>query len=51
MDLQQLDPNIDWYSKYYASKGEFKKCTDYKERGYDLLKVSPKSHLMRIKRH
>ncbi|KAM3186213.1 hypothetical protein ACTXT7_004799 [Hymenolepis weldensis] len=38
MDLSQLDPNIDWYSKYYASKGELKKCTDYKERGYDLLK-------------
>ncbi|CDS40655.1 myoferlin [Echinococcus multilocularis] len=41
MDMEQLDPNIDWYSKYYASKGEFKKCTDYKERGYDLLKYLP----------
>ncbi|KAM7540784.1 hypothetical protein Aperf_G00000029183 [Anoplocephala perfoliata] len=41
MDLGQMDPNIDWYSKYYASRGELKKCTDYKERGYDLLKYLP----------
>nr|CDS32028.1 myoferlin [Hymenolepis microstoma] len=38
MDLAHLDPNIDWYSKYYASKGELTKCTDYKGRGYDVLK-------------
>ncbi|KAM7540290.1 hypothetical protein Aperf_G00000029285 [Anoplocephala perfoliata] len=41
MDLGQMDPNIDWYSKYYASRSELKKCTDYKERGYDLLKYLP----------
>lgn len=48
MDLSQLDPNIDWYSKYYASKGEWKKCTDYKERGYDLLKVCLVAYCVKV---
>ncbi|VDL89995.1 unnamed protein product [Schistocephalus solidus] len=35
MDLSELDANIDWYSKYYASRKMWNKCLDYKERGYD----------------
>jgi len=30
---------VDWWSKYYASKGEEDKCLHYVEEGYDTLQV------------
>ncbi|KAJ8026374.1 Dysferlin [Holothuria leucospilota] len=34
-----VDDEIDWWSKYYASKGENTKCHTYLEKGYDKLKI------------
>lgn len=42
---KSLDPEavaeeeIDWWSKYYASKGDFEKCVSYTERGYDTIQI------------
>jgi len=33
------DMEVDWWSKYYASKGEVDKCVNYLEEGYDTLQV------------
>jgi len=30
---------VDWWSKYYASKCEMDKCMNYLEQGYDTLQV------------
>lgn len=30
---------VDWWSKYYASKGEKDKAANYVEEGYDTLQV------------
>lgn len=40
LDLQQVDDDIDWWSKFYASMGQWEKCLKYKELGYDTLVVS-----------
>lgn len=40
MDLKQIDDKIDWWSKFYASIGEWDKCLKYKEFGYDTICVS-----------
>ncbi|KAA0200949.1 Dysferlin limb girdle muscular dystrophy 2B (autosomal recessive) [Fasciolopsis buskii] len=39
LDLQQVDDDIDWWSKFYASMGQWEKCLKYKELGYDTLVV------------
>ncbi|KAH8869934.1 Myoferlin [Schistosoma japonicum] len=39
MDLKQIDDKIDWWSKFYASIGEWDKCLRYKEFGYDTICV------------
>ncbi|KAF8567711.1 hypothetical protein P879_09042 [Paragonimus westermani] len=39
LDMEQLDDEIDWWSKLYASLGEWQRCLKYKELGYDTLKV------------
>jgi len=31
---------MDWWSKYYASKGETDKCSHYLEQGYDTIQVT-----------
>nr|XP_054765598.1 myoferlin-like [Lytechinus pictus] len=44
---KSLDPEavaeeeIDWWSKYYASKGDIAKCVSYMERGYDIIQILP----------
>ncbi|KAL3317881.1 hypothetical protein Ciccas_003458 [Cichlidogyrus casuarinus] len=38
LDLTQLDEDIDWWSKFYASLGEYGKCRKYMDLGYDKLK-------------
>lgn len=49
VDLSALDEDIDWWSKYYASMGEFNKCRKYREMGYDTLMVSDLiGHLLAI---
>ncbi|KAA3681768.1 myoferlin [Paragonimus westermani] len=42
MDMQQMDDDIDWWSKFYASMGQWDKCLKYKELGYDTLVVYKK---------
>ncbi|KAF5404171.1 hypothetical protein PHET_02557 [Paragonimus heterotremus] len=39
LDMEQLDDEVDWWSKLYASLGEWQRCLKYKELGYDTLKV------------
>ncbi|CAL8096634.1 unnamed protein product [Calicophoron daubneyi] len=39
MALEVVEQDIDWWSKYYASLGEYSKCLHYKELGYDTLKI------------
>ncbi|PAA77701.1 hypothetical protein BOX15_Mlig001839g4 [Macrostomum lignano] len=39
IDISQLDEDIDWWSKYYASTGDVKKCRKYVDLGYDTLKL------------
>lgn len=34
-----VEEDIDWWSKYYASKGDFNKCGTYTEKGYETLSV------------
>ena len=34
-----VEEDIDWWSKYYASIGDYDKSGDYIERGYDKLIV------------
>nr|CAH8853864.1 unnamed protein product [Trichobilharzia regenti] len=41
MDLKQIDDKVDWWSKFYASVGEWDKCLKYKEFGYDTICVYP----------
>ncbi|KAL5022080.1 hypothetical protein ScPMuIL_001235 [Solemya velum] len=36
---EQPDEEIDWWSKFYASIGDNKKCQKYIEKGYDKIKV------------
>ena len=33
------DVEVDWWSKYYASKGETEKCMNYVEQGYDTIQA------------
>ncbi|VDP91203.1 unnamed protein product [Echinostoma caproni] len=40
LDLEQIDDDVDWWSKLYASLGEWDRCLRYNELGYDKLKVS-----------
>lgn len=37
-----VEEDIDWWSKFYASVGDYDKCGDYIERGYDKLVVYEK---------
>ncbi|KER29905.1 hypothetical protein T265_13290, partial [Opisthorchis viverrini] len=39
LDMQQVDDDIDWWSKFYASLGQWDKCLKYKEMEYDTLVV------------
>ncbi|KAK2145131.1 hypothetical protein LSH36_700g01069 [Paralvinella palmiformis] len=39
MEAVEVDEDIDWWSKYYASTGELDKCKQYLEQGYDKLQV------------
>ncbi|XP_043245484.1 myoferlin-like isoform X4 [Amphibalanus amphitrite] len=46
--LERHDPeasdrakNMDWWSKYYASAGEVRKCGDYLTKGYEKLEIYP----------
>jgi len=34
-----VEEDIDWWSKYYASIGDYDKSGDYIERGYDKILV------------
>ena len=34
-----MEEDIDWWSKYYASIGDYDKSGDYIERGYDKIVV------------
>ena len=36
---EQVEEDIDWWSKFYASLGDYDKCGDYMNRGYDKLMV------------
>jgi len=36
-----MEVDIDWWSKYYASKEDYDKCGDYIEKGYDKFVVGP----------
>ncbi|UJR29942.1 hypothetical protein I4U23_017489 [Adineta vaga] len=38
-----VEDDIDWWSKYYASKGQSDKCGTYLEKGYEKLKIYPSS--------
>jgi hypothetical protein len=35
-----IEEDIDWWCKFYASLGEFKKCGSYIQKGYEKLKVT-----------
>ncbi len=37
---EEVEEEIDWWSKYYASVGELDKCRQYLEQGYDKLQVN-----------
>ncbi|TGZ59558.1 hypothetical protein CRM22_009034 [Opisthorchis felineus] len=39
LDLEQIDDEVDWWSKYYASLGEWGRCRNYRELGYDTLQI------------
>ncbi|CAF4447176.1 unnamed protein product, partial [Adineta steineri] len=34
-----IEDDIDWWSKYYASKGELNKCGTYIAKGYETLTI------------
>ncbi|CAF0934963.1 unnamed protein product [Rotaria sordida] len=36
-----VEDDIDWWSKYYASKGETNKCGSYTQKGYETLTILP----------
>lgn len=36
---ENLEDDIDWWSKFYASLGEVDKCSKYLEHGYDKIQV------------
>ncbi|XP_037084395.1 myoferlin-like isoform X2 [Pollicipes pollicipes] len=40
-EAEDRDKNLDWWSKYYASAGELRKCGDYLKRGYEKLEIYP----------
>lgn len=40
-----IEEDIDWWSKFYASLGDYDKCGDYIERGYDKIVVRPYNFL------
>jgi len=39
---------LDWWSKYYASKGETDKCMNYVEQGYDVMQVRRHSSVEQV---
>ena len=38
-EQELIEEDIDWWSKFYASVGDYDKCGDYIERGYDKIIV------------
>ncbi|CAF4514045.1 unnamed protein product [Rotaria socialis] len=36
-----VEEDIDWWSKYYASKGDFNKCGSYAQKGYETISIFP----------
>ena len=38
--MEQVEEEVDWWSKYYASTGELDKCKQYLEHGYDKIEVA-----------
>lgn len=45
-----VEEDIDWWSKYYASVGDYDKSGDYIERGYDKIIVRPSVLLLVLPR-
>ncbi|CAF1425575.1 unnamed protein product [Adineta ricciae] len=39
MEEPAVEEDIDWWSKYYASKGDFNKCGSYTQKGYETLTI------------
>ncbi|CAF3822313.1 unnamed protein product [Adineta steineri] len=39
IDEPPVEEDIDWWSKYYASKGELNKCGSYVQKGYEALTI------------
>ncbi|CAF0790229.1 unnamed protein product, partial [Didymodactylos carnosus] len=41
VEMTAVEEDIDWWSKYYASKGDYEKCGTYRAKGYETLTVYP----------